>query len=195
MRTDNNIKKILISSPFIIGIFIIICAGILITYFQKQAQCQDLQLQIDRHQAILQNPSANLETLEDKLSNIEAQLTDIQATFPKTKQSIEIVDDLLDVAQMTDVEVISLSQAPSIENQSNVIGNTIMPISLEVQGTKSRTLTYISHIAGSPELLETIEIKGVNIWHIDSSEDQYIAELQLYIYAQSEDSLASERSD
>ncbi len=196
----NNIKRIFISFPFIVGVFIIIYAGIGIVYYQKQGQYQDLQSQIARNRAILQKPGYDLKALENKLSNIETQLRGKTASLPTSEQGIEIIDTLIDVAQTSNVEVMSVQGAPLIQKQANVASTSkgqakvtdistspalpILPVIFTVKGTQEDILAFISSITGSPELLKSSEVNGVNIRYNISSDGEYITEIELNIYVQ-----------
>ncbi len=184
----DKIKRIFTSLPFIIGVFLIIYACLGSAYIRKQDQYQGLQSQIALKSALLQKPRADLKALEDELNNVEMQLKEKEASLPNSEQGIEIIDTLLEVAQMSNVEVVSVQATPPSEKQSkvstkdNVTGLATVSLTLTVQGTQNGILAFISNLTGSPELLKSSEVKGVTIGYNERSGSLYTTQLELRIY-------------
>jgi hypothetical protein len=189
MKRIINIKKIFLSLPFIVGVFIIIYAGISIVYFQKQAQYKNLKVQIDDTYLVLQTkPNPDLEVLNDNLSNIEAEIAEKIALLPTSAQGIEVIDTLIAETVMSNVEFSRLEGAPLIEDGGEEIGagtSPILPLIFYVEGTKYNTLVFISNMIENYELLKSLEIKGISIQQSASSSDEYVTKMELNVYVQS----------
>ena len=180
-------KKIFISIPFIVGVFLIIYAGFGVVYFQKQAEYQELQLRIAPNRTILQKPHPDLEKLEKQLSQVEAELEEQWTFLPIPEEAIELCDALVNVAQLSDVEVVSVAAAPPIEKETEVASYTVFLFDITVQGSQDAILTFISNLAVESELLQGLEVESISISSStspDTSDISYTANLQLIIPTQ-----------
>jgi len=173
-----KMKKIFTSIPFIVGVFFVIYAAFGLVYFQKQAECRDLQSQITLNRTILEKPHSSLKEWENQLSAVQSEW----ASLPNTKQSIELADALVDVAQESNVQVVSIGTSLPIEMQDMEMEYTVLPFDVAVQGNQGDIMVFVRSLAQSPELLRTLEIRSVNIISTTCPLNPYGAKLQLYIY-------------
>lgn len=184
----DKIKRIFTNIPLLIGIFIIIYAALGLVYFQKQAERRDLDLQIIPIRTVLEKPAPNLQELEAELAKAENQLETKWASFPSSEQGIELYDALVDMAQGNNVKVVSVVASKPVEKEDGGISYTLLPFNLNVQGSQSNILAFVSSLSRGPGLLQSSEVKSINISTGTSANTTdnvtRVANLQLYIYVQ-----------
>lgn len=186
-------KRIFTSIPFIIGIFIVIYAGFGLVYFQKHNEWRDINAQIIPTRTALSKPSADLGQLESQLSQIEFQFEQAWATLPDANQGIDLYDALIEVARQSNVDVISVVASSPADGHYGGITFTTLPYNINVQGSETGILNFVSNLADGTGLLESSEVQNLiiingesdNVTGISSSQ----ASFQLVIYAQPSQSL------
>ncbi|MFC2051092.1 hypothetical protein ACFLTN_07995, partial [Chloroflexota bacterium] len=119
----------------LIGIFLIIFIPLLLLNQQQPAKQRELKATLDNLERILAVEETPKARLEAELAQATAETEAIKATFPSTNQSPEIIDSLLELAELNDICVtqtkVSIYQP---EEDAAAIGPIlIMEISLRGQ--------------------------------------------------------------
>lgn len=186
-------KRIFTGIPFIIGIFIVIYAGFGLVYFQKHNEWRDINSQIIPTRTVLSKPSTDLGQLESELNQIEFQFEQAWITLPNSDQGIDLYDALIEVARESNVDVISVVASSPTDEHYGGITFAILPYSINVEGSETGILNFVSNLADGPGLLESSEVTNLNITNSGSDNTTgYIsskASFQLVIYAQPGQSL------
>jgi len=185
-----RIKSIFTSLPFIVGVFIVVYAGFGMVYYQKHSESQEIEARMTPTRIILDKPAPDLEEMEEKLGEVEAVLEAEWASFPDSKQGIELYNALVDVATKNNVEVVSISASQPIKANHGSIDYGILPYNVSLMGSQNGILSLVSSLAEGSELLHSSEINNVNISNSTSSnttDDTTAtrATIQLYIYVRS----------
>jgi len=181
-------KRIFTSIPFIIGIFIVIYAGFGLVYFQKHNEWRDINSQIIPTRTVLSKPSTDLGQLERELSQIELQFEQAWTTLPNSDQGIDLYDALIEVAHQSNVDVIGVVASLPTDQNHGGITFSVLPYNINVEGSKTGILNFVSNLADGPGLLRSSEIKNLIITNNKSDNTTGYtssqASFQLVIYAQ-----------
>ena len=181
-------KRVFTSIPFIIGIFIVIYAGFGLVYFQKHNEWRDINSQIIPTRTVLSKPSTDLGQLESKLSKIELQFEQAWTTLPNSDQGIDLYDALIEVAHQSNVAVTSVVASSPADEHYGGITFAILPYNINVEGSETGILNFVSNLADGPGLLESSQIKNLIITNNESDNTTGYtssqASFQLVIYTQ-----------
>ena len=147
----------------IIGVFVIIYAGFGVVYFQKQAEYQELQSRITPNRSILQTSNPNLGKLESQLRQVKVELGEKWTFLPVPEEAIELFDSLVEVAQWSNVEVVSVLTSPLAEEQGEGASYSVFLFDITVRGSRADILVFISNLGTESALLQGLEVESVNI--------------------------------
>jgi Tfp pilus assembly protein PilO len=173
--------KLLTSVPIVIGIFVIIYASLGMVYYTKHNQSLDLSSQVALKRTIMQKPQPNIKELNTQLSQAQAELQAILTSLPNPGQGIDIYSTLSDLGRKWNVEILSIQAFSAIVTEQSESGPTL-PYSITIRGSQDDTLAFISSLIQGSELLQGLELKGINVQSGASSDDLDTVVLQLYIH-------------
>lgn len=150
-----------------------------VSYIQQRQEQGTLTSQIAVASDLLEEYDSPA-SLEQQLADAEARLAAEQASFPTRLSSTEVLDAVLQLAQESQVEVLSLrAQSVSMER----VGEhdyAVLRFNTGVEGSFSQVLAFLNLLEGGE--LETLILENVSI---SESAELCTASLDLAVYAQS----------
>lgn len=181
-----KIKRIFTSIPFIVGFFLIIYAGFGFVYIQKQSEWREINEQLIPALTALERPAPDTVALANQLAEAESDFDNAWAELPQADQVIDLYDALVEVAESSDVELVSISAAqPKGENYQGLTYHVIS-YSLSVQGYKNDILYFVSSLVDGPQLLHTCRVGNLSMNTAESANatgyEESRASMHLYIY-------------
>lgn len=182
-----KIKRIFTSIPFLVGLFLIIYAGFGFVYIQKQSEWRNINSQIIPARTVLEKPAAaDLGALESQLDAAETDFEQAWAVLPRSDQGIELYDTLVELARLNSIELNSIAASlPSEENYQGITYTTLQ-YNLNVGGSKTNILRFISSLVDGPQLLQSCRVKNLAMNTSESANstgyENSTASLQIYVY-------------
>jgi hypothetical protein len=174
------------------GIVMIMVICLTTLYNNNGEQQDELLSQLDLIQPVIaksstREVSSRIQDIEQRQIEAESQLQEAKAQLQQPINAIVITDTLLDIAQITGVEIDKLN-SPGIAN-TNIgnLGFTVLPIKLEVVGEVTNLIGFIAEFSktyptgliksvqmniptvdeetgeGEPEDLEEVSLPSVNL--------------------------------
>lgn len=158
------------------GIVMIMVICLTTLYNNNGEQQGELLSQLDLIQPVIaksstREVSSRIQDIEQRQIEAESQLEEAKAQLQQPINAIIITDTLLDIAQITGVEIDKLN-SPGIANTNiGELGFTVLPIKLEVVG---EVINLIGFIAEFSKTYPTSLIKSVqmNIPTVDEETEE-----------------------
>jgi hypothetical protein len=141
----------------LVGVFLVIFIPLWIVYQQqpeKQAALQGTLTNLQKILAVEQTPKARFEA---ELAQVTAETATAEAVFPRPNQSPEIIDNLLELANVNDLYVTETKVSSS--TAAGAIGPTLT-IELTLKG---QIPNFQNFLLALNDRLPTSQIKMVNI--------------------------------
>jgi len=165
-----------------IGIFFVLAGSLGVAYSQANSNRSRVEQELSLAQLRLANSpspqelSLQLEDLENKLTEVEIQLSDTKSHLDQSIESIEPVDTLYKVAEPYHVEITEISSPPlSIRTPEGVVCSVLL-LAVSIEGEISDIIGYVRKLSiefptgvvesvaiNVPEMLEPIGDKFVNV--------------------------------
>ena len=140
----------------LIGIFLILLIPLLFInqqQVQKQAQLRTTLANLQKALAAEEPPQAKL---QDKLEQLQAQIESAQATYPHPDSTPEILDSLLELAELHDIYVTSTSVASSQPKEA------IGPVITIKLGLKGQVPKFQNFLLALDERFPSAQIEQVS---------------------------------
>ena len=171
----------------ILGIFIMIYAGIFMAYSQHQSDADDLESEIATKEAILKNPGPNLDQLNEELRQVQEALanaskvteTPEEVDLPDSTQALELYESLVDLAEDDYVELSSI--AGGQPGGGSIPALSTMTYTLSVQGEYRDLLGFVSDLTRDPDLLKGVEFGSIDVQNSGTDGSASSLSLQLSI--------------
>ena len=132
----------------VIGIFIILAAGLGMAYSQQHQEQSRLneelalaQLRLNKYPP--QQVSSQKEELESQLAKAESQLKAARASLYQSPESIEASDALFDLAQLCNVEVTEISSPGLTTEALDGVTLSVLPLTVTVEGDVLNLIDFI----------------------------------------------------
>ncbi len=169
-------------SLLIVGILLIILAGLALLYIQQKGRGDELRGQITQMQVTLSRPLSSAAELKADFAAVNSALAPLTDT--------QIIDIIISIAEASGIDVDPESGKLVIPPQSEVRGKKLAESTYQVMSFKNITvrgdyediLTFISKLE-SGEALETLVITGVTIGQYQEEEADTLATLDVDIYS------------
>ena len=165
-----------------IGIFFVLAVILGVAYSQANSNRSRVEEELSLAQLRLANSpspqqlSLQLEDLENKLTEVEIQLSDTRSHLDQSIESIEAVDTLYKVAEPYHVEITEISSPTLSSRTPEGVACTVLLLSVNIEGEVSDIIGYVrklsiefptgvveSVVINVPEMLEPIGDKFVNV--------------------------------
>jgi hypothetical protein len=119
----------------LIGVFLIIFVPLWLLNQQQPGKQNELKATLANMNSILAVEETPKAKLEAELAQVEAETEAIRAIFPTTSQSPEIIDSLLEIAELNDIYVTQTKVSTS-ETEDTIGPSLIIQLSLSGQVPK-----------------------------------------------------------
>ena len=132
-----------------IGVFVILVAGLGLTYSQRRQEQNRLKTEVELAQLRLeQYPAEELasqkEELESRLTRAELQYKVAKASLRAlSPENIEATDALFVIAQNTNVEVTEISSDGLVTEPIEGIGFTALPLTVTIEGDVLNLIDFV----------------------------------------------------
>jgi len=140
----------------LIGIFLVIFIPLLIINQQQPKAQAVLETTLSNLQKILSVEQTPKATFEAELAQVTAETEAAKAVFPRTNQTPEIVDSLLQLAELNDIYVTQTKVSTSQPK------DTIGPLLTIELGFKGQVPKFQNFLLGLGDTLPTSQIKQLN---------------------------------
>ena len=173
----------LVNAPLIIGVFLIICAGLGIVYLQHEREQDDLSAQLAITSAALQNPPQDIDALETELDQKTSELEELIQSFPSELVDTELIAAVLQTAIDTSDNITITEWEVGSPTRRNVGANAYLtfPFSIKAWGSLDELLNFIEQLESQTEVLTTLVFESAKF---RSQGDESSVDLSFYIYAQ-----------
>jgi cell division protein FtsB len=173
------------------GFFIFALIMLLVFNSQQAGEQERVEESLSTSQALLPQLVAEREDLENQLSSLESQLSEVtlslsrsQAKFPDEVESIEYDEELFMSAQDCNLEIISITASePYNRLVEDIITYSVTNFEIEVRGKVADMLAFIDIITtGGYFDSATVEMVDMKIPEPDKKEEP-TATIRLTIYS------------
>ena len=138
-----------------IGIFAIAAGSLYMLYSRQVAEQRELNERLATAQTLLPDITSQKDDLESQLSQAEALLQDVEASFPESVQSIEFGEKFFGVADDCGLEITDFtSDEPSGEKEGSV-SYYVASFTVTVEGEVDDILDFIKKIATDEYFVST----------------------------------------
>ena len=152
--------------PILIGLFLIIYAGMGVIYFQQQQEQSDLEVLIDQRQATVSQP---VELSEEEKAKYEAAQQAIPTTLVNEDDIRKFREDLIEQIQdiseepQSDVDITSFTYNDGLKAEKVGESNyQVMLFQINIKGDHDNVMAFISILDSMTEL-KTFVLQGLNI--------------------------------
>lgn len=167
----------------LVGIFVILFVPMLVVYQQQSAKQAYLEHELFLLQTVLAAPATEKEALEAEIRRAEAELEAAKAVFPSQSQSSDIIDSLLELAELNDIYVthsqVSTSEQPIGEEEGAAKWQAVtFVISLEGQAPK-----FQNFLLSLDDKFPTCKVRKVDITIAEEGEqDKASVTIDVFYY-------------
>lgn len=162
----------------VLGVFLIIFVA-LVTIWRGQVKTQEnLRKDLAFVRTMLAKPMVTASDIEAKIKAAETERQAAEALFPKLEQSLEITDDLFQLANQCQLEVAGLSTS-IIKKKIDKIDYEVINLELKFEGQIADILSFIAKLKTE---LPTGEITSVSIDKAEKEGKLDTGKVGLYIY-------------
>ena len=163
----------------LIGVFILILAGMLVFVNLQSARQAELKSEMLSLQGILAKPTTERESIQARINKVEAELESSKEIFPKLEQSPDIVDSLYELAALNDVIITKASTViPDLQHEKTSFPALTFTLSLDGQVPKFQNFILSIH-----DKYPTSEIREVNITLAEEGdEDKAVITIDVHCY-------------
>jgi septal ring factor EnvC (AmiA/AmiB activator) len=120
----------------LIGVFLIIFIPLFLLNQQQPGKQNELKATLANLNSILAVEQTPKDKLEAELAQVEAEIEAITAIFPTTSQSPEIIDSLLELAELNDIYVTQTKISIEEEEEETIGPSLIIQLALMGQMPK-----------------------------------------------------------
>ena len=161
-----------------LGILLILLAAAVILYVGQQARHNQLSSDLSDAQNSLITNSQNKDQLESQLREVTLTLSEAQAKFPTSDQSMTLQEALFGAADGAGVEISVLSCPPATAETQGSITYQVFAVTVSVQGDMDSLLRFVGTL-GYWLPSASIESVSMNI----PSGDQPTLTMSLKVYS------------
>lgn len=176
--------RFLANALLIVGIFLIICAGLGVVYLEQQREQDSLNSQIASTSVALQSPPYNITTLEEQRDQERADLEELIDSFSDELIGSNIAAVILQIAETNNVTIttpVTLNSATETK-----IGNhtyLVLRFNTTAQGSSDNLQNFIRSLESQSEELKTLVFESATIEPLAPTDDKYSASLGFCLYA------------
>ena len=181
LKSIGRRARFLLNAPLLVGIFLIICAGLGIVYMQHQREQDDLNSQIEITSAALQGQPQDINALEDERDQKTSELEDLVASFPGDAVDTEIMAAVLQIAVDNSINITQWEVGPATKRNIGTNSYLAYPFSITAEGELDNLLNVVETLESKPEVLMTLVFESATI-KLPDEETPASASLDFAIY-------------
>ena len=164
----------------IAGIFLILFIPLAVIYQQQPPKQAEMKHELSLLQKILAVPETKKEALKAQTKKVEAEAEAALDAFPKLNQSLDIIDELLELAELNDIVITyTATTAPAKDARKATFPELTFEIHLTGQVPK-----FQNFILAIDDRFPTSHLKTVNIAvaEDEGEEDKAVLEIEISCY-------------
>ncbi|HEX75357.1 MAG TPA: hypothetical protein G4O12_02105, partial [Dehalococcoidia bacterium] len=163
----------------LVGIFLILLIPLLVIYQQQPAKQVELEHELSLLETVLAAPAMKKEALAAEIRQAEAELEAAKEDFPSPDRGPEIIDSLIELAELNDIYVTSAGVTTS--QKTITVGEgakefTVLTFDIGLSGQVPKFQTFILAL---DERFPTCQVKGVEITLTEEEGEEDMATLEL----------------
>lgn len=165
----------------LVGIFLILLIPIFVIYQQQLPKQAGLEHKLTLLNTILSASTTKKESLEIEIQQTEARMETAETIFPSPDQCPEIIDRLIELAELSDIGVTATRVSTSEEmigEDDNVIRYPILTVEIDLEGQVPKFQNFILSL---DEKFPTCEIKELDMAVAEEETEEDTANLKIDI--------------
>ena len=166
----------------ILGILLIAFIGMFMVWRGQAGATESLKQNLEQARStqtkLTQSPPAKAADLESRIGSVEAELQTMKASFPEPDQSLEITENLFNLAKQCDLEVTDMATT-LIKKRIDKVEYQVLNLEVTLEGDVASMVGFVDKVKTE---LPTAEITSVSLNKAETVEELDTGEVELYIY-------------
>lgn len=170
--------------PIIIGIVLLVAAGLLVVHFQQHATAGDLQEKIDRAERLVQTFEDKADTFALDLEQARKERDSVSAVFPDEIDDLVVREKLFDLAKnMPDgsnfhLEIGTLGNP--VKETMEGISYEVLSFTASVRGGYDQVIDFVTMLDSEQVLLGSLLIESLRISVSETADTSATMMLSIY---------------